>query len=120
LTRDDAEWVGGSMKVAGSNNWIPTDSANVPAGLKASITGVAPGFSASRDLATLDLTVTNDAPIRQAGVALVNGPAGFEIANPLLVPTVQPPTVRPVSFSSMVRAVRAAEAKPTLGAHAAQ
>lgn len=119
LTRNDAEWVGGTMKVAGSNNWLPTDSTEVPPGMKATITGAAPGFSASSDLTTLDLTVTNDAPIRQAGVALTNGPAGFEIADPLLVPAVQPPVVRPTSFASMIRTGRAAEAKPTLGAHAA-
>lgn len=121
LTRNDADWVGGSMHTAGHHNWVPAGSTELPSGWAQTLFGASssaqPGFAEVSSFSTLDLDVVPGAAIRQAGAVVTNGPTGFEIARPLLNPATQPPARRPAGFWTVPES-RPAEGAPTLGARA--
>ncbi len=119
LRDDDATWLRGSQTIGGSHNWVPSESTEIPAGFTDTVSGTSPGFADITTFAALDLAVTTDSPLRQAGTADTAGTAGMEIASPLLIPNTEPPRQRPTSWASMTAAPRAPESQPTIGAHAA-
>jgi hypothetical protein len=118
VIRDDATWVRGQQTLAGTRNWVPQGSTEVPASWTATVFGTSPGFANLSSVSAFDLTVRSDAAIARAGVALSAGTSGFEIANPLRVLSQQPPAVRPSTFLSTPE-LRAIESTPTLGPRSA-
>lgn len=119
LRDDDATWLRGFQTIGGSHNWVPSETTEIPAGFTDTVSGTSSGFADTTTFASLDLTVTADSPLRQAGTADTAGTAGMEIASPLLIPSTEPPHQRPSSWASMTAAPRATESPPTIGAHAA-
>lgn len=84
----DVEWVGGSRKVKGSNNYIPTGLSKVPAGLTGSISAGAPGFV---NESQFNFSLAEGSQLKGVGVL---APASFQEApfeKPLFPPTFLPP-----------------------------
>ncbi len=69
LREVEAEWVRGRL-VAGTNNWVPTGSTNVPPEWTGTITGSDPGLFEIDDLAALDARPSSmGSPVVDVGLA---------------------------------------------------
>ena len=77
-----------SVAMAGSHNWVPTGSTNVPAAWTGTMTGATPGFT---DVAALDLRPLPGSPLVDAGVYPTASPPGFPFVKPLGAPIFHPP-----------------------------
>ncbi|HEY8560341.1 MAG TPA: hypothetical protein VIL74_08180 [Pyrinomonadaceae bacterium] len=80
-------WTAGRVST-GSNNWVPNNSALIPAGWTGTIFGTNPGFV---NLSALDLRPTAASPLVDAGNPAPASPAGFPFPNPLFPPAFLPP-----------------------------
>ena len=88
----EADWLAGSAKVTGTNNWIDggfvLNPSNLPNTISGTITGSTPGFA---NLAGYDLSPGAGSPLLNAGNPLPVSPAGYETATPLFPPVRHPP-----------------------------
>lgn len=84
----EAAWTEGVRKVAGSNNWIPTDATNVPPEWTGTITGVSPGLESP---ATGALTPQSGSPLVNAGNIAPSGVPGYAFPSPAFPPVYHPP-----------------------------
>ena len=66
LREAEAAWVHGRT-VAGTHNWVPTGSTNVPPEWTGTLMGTSPGLGNVTDLAALDLVPTTGSPLIDAG-----------------------------------------------------
>jgi hypothetical protein len=82
----DFTWVSGT-NIAGSNNWIASGAAAVPAQWTGTITGTSPGLANL----TADVRPVAGSPLLDAGAANVAGPTGFAFPSPLWPPAFHPP-----------------------------
>ena len=88
LRDSDASWVTGKAEIAGSHNWIPSDSTEVPATWTSTLTGTDPGFASAE---ALDFRPAAASALRGQGVADPAGSPGFPFPSPLASPLFQPP-----------------------------
>ncbi len=89
IIRDsDASWTTGKAVIAGSHNWIPTGSTEVPASWTATLSGSDPGFV---NASGLDFRPTAGSPLRGQGVVNPAGPPGYPFPSPLAAPLSKPP-----------------------------
>ena len=89
IIRDsDATWVTGKAVIAGSHNWVPAGSTQVPDGWTATLTGGDPGFV---NASALDFHPGSGSPLRGQGVVNPAGPPGFPFPSPLAAAQFQPP-----------------------------
>jgi hypothetical protein len=89
LIRDsDASWATGSAVIAGSHNWIPAGSTDVPSAWTATLTGADPGFVNAEGL---DFRPGASSPLRGQGVVDPAGPPGYPFPSPLVAAVSQPP-----------------------------
>ncbi len=88
LRQSDATWATGKAVIAGSHNWIPTDSTEVPDAWTSTITGINPGFV---NADALDFHTASGSALRAQGVVDPAGPPGFPFPSPLAAPLFQPP-----------------------------
>ena len=88
----EADWLAGSAKVTGTNNWIDggfvLNPSNLPNTISGTITGSTPDFA---NLAGYDLSPGAGSPLLNAGNPSPVSPAGYEIATPLFPPVRHPP-----------------------------
>jgi hypothetical protein len=101
----EASWSTGSAVIAGTNNWFPTGSTNVPTQWSGSITGTDPGFVS---LSAPDVRLTAGSPLINAGNPSTMDPVGYAFPNPQQLPLNHPPT-------HAVGAIGSAEARPVVG-----
>jgi hypothetical protein len=80
-------WVAGRVS-AGSNNWLPSNSAMIPSGWGGTIFGSNPGFV---DISTYDLRLASASPLINNGDPAPASPAGHPFINPLFPPAFVPP-----------------------------
>ena len=114
IIRDsDAAWVTGKAVIAGSHNWIPTDSTEVPGTWTATLTGVDPGFV---NAGALDFHTAAGSPLRGQGVFNPDGPPGYPFPSPLAAPLFQPPPHAIEAFGAAIP--RAASGAVDVGAFA--
>lgn len=89
LSDGDARWVSGRL-IAGTNNWLPSGSSNVPSEFKNSRTGSSPGFVS---LSGLDFRLASNSPLINAGSDNPAGVSGHAFPSPtprpLFVPAAQ-------------------------------
>ena len=88
LGDSDASWVTGKAEIAGSHNWIPSDSTEVPATWTSTLTGTDPGFASAE---ALDFRPAAASALRGHGVADPAGSPGFPFPSPLASPLSHPP-----------------------------
>jgi len=98
-------WVAGRVST-GTNNWLPTGSALIPAAWTGTILGTNPGFV---DITTYDVHPTSTSALVNAGNTNPPSPAGHPFINPLFPPAFVPP------FHTAL-AVGTASARPVFGA----
>ena len=80
-------WSSG-RKVAGSNNWVQSSAALVPAEWSGTLRGSDPGLT---NVAQLQLRPTASSPLVSAGNPQPQTPAAFPFPSPLLLPQFDPP-----------------------------
>ncbi len=91
LREVEAEWATGSRIVGGSNNWVATDSTNVPPEWTGTITGADPGLVQIDDLATMDpRPASMSSPVVDQGIfdppTLGSAPFPTPLLRPLFSP----------------------------------
>jgi hypothetical protein len=90
LQDEDAKWARQARTMAGSHNWLPAGSRDVPQGWSDTLTGDDPGFV---DFASLDLRPRPGSPLVDAAGA-ARPPAAlasFAFPSPLAEPAMMPP-----------------------------
>ena len=115
MVRDsDASWSTGKAVVAGSHNWVPAGSSDVPGSWTATLTGADPGFV---NAAGLDFRPAAGSPLRGQGVSNPASAPGFSFPSPLAAPLSQPPRHAIEAFGAAIP--RAAGGSIDVGAFAA-
>ncbi len=84
----EANWTQGQAVIAGTNNWITTGAANVPAAWSGTLQGDDPGF---RDFPALDFRPDSAGALRDAADPEPTGPEEALFPEPLAVPEFSPP-----------------------------
>ena len=84
----DARWSTGAELIAGSNNWVMSGAANVPAQWIDTITGSDPGFT---NFSGNDVRPAAGSPLVNSGASSTAGPPGYPLPDPLFPPGMQPP-----------------------------
>lgn len=86
----EVDWAAGRA-VAGTNNWVPAGSTNVPSEWTGTLAGADPGFVEPDDLAALDLRPADAAsPLVDSAVAPPPAFSGHPFPAPLGTPLVSP------------------------------
>jgi MYXO-CTERM domain-containing protein len=90
LQDERAEWTRGRRTIAGSHNWVPAGSRDLPEGWSDTIVGADPGFV---DFAALDLRPGPNSPLLDAASPAVPAAAfaAFPFPRPLEEPAMSPP-----------------------------
>ncbi len=105
LDLTDVLWTSGSRIIAGSNNWVPTNTA-VPVEWTGTVVSASPGFV---NAAGLNFALTSTSPAINQGNPTTNAAPGFEFTNPLALPLRLPPA------TPAVEPVGTALARPVAG-----
>lgn len=84
----EVDWTTGEPIIAGSRNWLPTGSEQVPPDWVNTLTGAEPGLS---DLSKLAFWPAATSVLVGAGTRTPMAPSGHEVSNPLVVPAFEPP-----------------------------
>jgi hypothetical protein len=84
----DADWAGGSERIAGSNNWVAQGARNIPSQWTDTIQGTTPDFE---DFAGADLRPVEGGNLTDAANASPIGVPGYPFPNPLALPVAHPP-----------------------------
>ncbi len=91
IVRDrDASWVGGTRRVAGSNNWLVSGvgARDIPPEWTGTIRGADPMFEAG---STYDYRPASGSPLIDAADPSPSAVAGYEFPRPLALPLFHPP-----------------------------
>ncbi|MFS8065068.1 MAG: hypothetical protein ACMG6S_01725, partial [Byssovorax sp.] len=92
IIRDsDASWTTGHAVIAGSHNWVPAGSTEVPSSWTSTLTGANPGFA---NAAARDFRLTAGSPLRGQGIINPASAPGFAFPSPLAAALFQPPLHR--------------------------
>lgn len=94
-------WSSG-RKVAGSNNWVQSSAALVPAELTGTLRGTDPGLS---NIGQLQLRPTANSPLVSAGNPQPPAPSAFPFPSPLLLPQFDPPQRAKLAIGAQVARV---------------
>jgi hypothetical protein len=84
----DVSWATGSAIIAGSNNWVATNSETVPSQWTGTLTGADPTFA---NLVGDDLMPLAPSPLVDAGIGSTASPSGYAFPAPLAMPAYLPP-----------------------------
>ncbi len=106
----EAEWVAG-RRVAGSNNWINTSAAVVPAEWTATLSGASPGFA---NAAGHDYRPAAGSPLTGTGNANPTSPPAWPFPSPTVLPAFLPPIRQWIAPGTALS--RPMQTPPTLGA----
>ncbi|MGJ4804087.1 hypothetical protein [Luteimonas sp. SDU82] len=94
-------WTSG-RKVAGSNNWVQSSAALVPAELTGTLRGTDPGLV---NIGQLQLRPTANSPLVSAGNPQPPSPSAFPFPSPLLLPQFDPPQRARLAIGAQVARV---------------
>jgi len=93
----EVEWLTGTARVTGSNNWVETgfvfNPSNLVHTIVGTITGATPGFV---DAANNNFVPAVGSPLLEAGTTNTLTPPNYDLANPLLLPMRHPPVRAPL------------------------
>jgi len=89
VLEQETRWVRGRPLIAGTNNWVPTGSLEVPTQWQNTRSGDDPGFVSWRDLRP-----KKDSPLIGAGATKLPSPPDCPFPRPLAAPTSLPPSAR--------------------------
>ncbi|MBN1130041.1 MAG: right-handed parallel beta-helix repeat-containing protein [Chitinispirillaceae bacterium] len=87
----EALWTTGAPRISGTNNWVVTGTAAVPAGWRNTRSGTVPGFA---DFAGNNLHPLPASPLRDSGSASPSSADTFSFPRPLFPPAFHPPAAR--------------------------
>jgi len=102
IVRDrDANWVGGTRRVAGSNNWLisGTGVRDIPAEWTGTIEGADPMFEGA---SSFDFRPADGSPLIDAANPSPSAVAGYDFPSPLPLPLFQPPQRRLLAVGDAV------------------
>ena len=92
IIRDsDASWTTGRAVIAGSHNWVPAGSTEVPSSWTSTLTDTNPGFV---NASGRDFRLTAGSPLRGQGIINPASAPGFAFPSPLAAALFQPPLHR--------------------------
>ncbi|MBX3229082.1 MAG: right-handed parallel beta-helix repeat-containing protein [Labilithrix sp.] len=91
--RSETEWLKGTPRISGANNWFPTGSEDVPEELEGTILGGDPGFTST---SPLDLRPKANGALADKGTATSPSPEGAAFPNPFAIPPAFVPGQRAV------------------------
>lgn len=84
----DANWYSGSEQIAGSNNWVPQGTLNIPSQWTGTIVGTTPDFE---DFSNADFRPVDGGNLTDGANASPAGIPGYPFPNPLFPPGFHPP-----------------------------
>jgi len=101
----DANWAAGVEIIAGSHNWVPIGTSDVPVQWVNTRMGATPGFT---DISGPDFRPAAGSDLVDHGAGTPAGPSGYDFPVPLLLPLMHPP-------QHAVERVGTAQARPSDG-----
>ncbi len=110
----DADWATGVEIIAGSYNWVPTGTSDVPLQWTSTRMGATPGFT---DISGPDFSPAAGSDLIDHGTAAPASPPGYNFPAPLLLPLMHPP--RHAVEDAGTAQTRPSDGQPDIGAYEA-